>query len=373
MHQAILLHGGYKEVALALGWLPKRTSENRHLLQFSALKREMESFIAESGKEMGLPEGRFPSEAMLLSNDRNDLAQGVRWHGGFVRVARRMGKLNYAASAMADAEDAARALRVFAEARVRESATDASSSSDASSEGRASFARRHRHARLLGAPVMPTEAQLVDAGRHDLRWALRIHDRSRLARDAGLADPNRADPETKTSLKMRLGYDEAREFMRNAVRPRLRSARRFRDWAEDGQRPWFIPADPPKYYAERGAWVSWEDFLGTPRPPGNPRRVRAFKAYADAKRYMREVRRERRDGPTRESGFSTSAAPPPDTSSAYKRWASSGARPRDIPRDPAAVYGKRGEWVSWDDFLGRAPGTAKRGPKPKKAHALESR
>ena len=384
VHQAILLHGGYKEVALALGWLPKRTSENRHLLQFSALKREMESFIAESGEEMGLPEGRFPSEAMLLSNDRNDLAQGVRWHGGFVRVARRMGKLNYAASAMADAEDAARALRVFAEARVRsspasrdgsrrESATDASSSSDASSDGRASFARRHRHARLLGAPVMPTEAQLVDAGRHDLRWALRIHDRSRLARDAGLADPNRADPETKTSLKMRLGYDEAREFMRNAVRPRLRSARRFRDWAEDGQRPWFIPADPPKYYAERGAWVSWEDFLGTPRPPGNPRRVRAFKAYADAKRYMREVRRERRDGPTRESGFSPSAAPPPDTSSAYKRWASSGARPRDIPRDPAAVYGKRGEWVSWDDFLGRAPGTAKRGPKPKKAHALESR
>ena len=62
-----------------------------------------------------------------------------------------------------------------------------------------------------------------------------------------------------------------------------------------------------------------------------------------------------------------------DPSSAYKRWASSGARPRDIPRDPAAVYGKRGEWVSWDDFLGRAPGAAKRGPKPKKAHALESR
>ena len=61
VHQAILLHGGYKEVALALGWLPKRTSENRHLLQFSALKREMESFIAESGKEMGLPEGRLPS------------------------------------------------------------------------------------------------------------------------------------------------------------------------------------------------------------------------------------------------------------------------------------------------------------------------
>ena len=91
---------------------------------------------------------------------------------------------------------------------------------------------------------MPTEAQLVDAGRHDLRWALRIHDRSRLARDAGLADPNRADPETKTSLKMRLGYDEAREFMRNAVRPRLRSARRFRDWAEDAPTAVVHPGGP---------------------------------------------------------------------------------------------------------------------------------
>jgi hypothetical protein len=190
VHQAILLHGGYKEVALALGWLPKRTSENRHLLQFSALAREMESFIAESGESLGLPKGRFPSEAMLLANDRDDLAQGVRWHGGFVRVARRMGKLNFAASAMADAEEAARALRAFAlqeqtrsseERRRRGSFVE----NDATGEDE-SFAigKKHRHARLLGVPVMPTEARLLASGRHDLRWALRIHDRSRLAADA---------------------------------------------------------------------------------------------------------------------------------------------------------------------------------------------
>ena len=373
VHQAILLHGGYKEVALALGWLPKRTSENRHLLQFSALAREMESFIAESGDALGLPKGRFPSEAMLLANDRDDLAQGVRWHGGFVRVARRMGKLNFAASAMADAEEAARALRAFAlQEQTRSSEERRRRGSFVENELTGedeSFAigKKHRHARLLGVPVMPTEARLLASGRHDLRWALRIHDRSRLAADAGLADPNRADPETKTSLKMRLGYDEAREFMRNAVRPRLVSARRFRDWSQNGQRPWFIPADPSKYYEERGAWVDWEDFLGTPRPPGNPQRVRAFKRYADAKRYMRRLRSERKQSLSPED---VSEAPP-DTSSAYKRWASSGARPRDIPRDPVAIYGKRGEWVSWDDFLGRAPGAAKRGRKPKKAQTHE--
>ena len=211
---------------------------------------------------------------------------------------------------------------------------------------------------------MPTEAQLVDAGRHDLRWALRIHDRSRLARDAGLADPNRADPETKTSLKMRLGYDEAREFMRNAVRPRL-PLRAYGSGTgprtANGRGSSRGPAEVlrgARRVGELGGLL-----LGTPRPPGNPRRVRAFKAYADAKRYMREVRRERRGRiPTPRGGFMRvlrGAA-----AGHVLRVQALGVLRRSAaghPRDPVAVYGKRGEWVSWDDFLGRAPGTAKRG------------
>ena len=340
VHQAILLHGGYKEVALALGWLPKRTSENRHLLQFSALAREMESFIAESGESLGLPKGRFPSEAMLLANDRDDLVQGVRWHGGFVRVARRMGKLNFAASAMADAEEAARALRAFAlqeqtrsseERRRRGSFVE----NDATGEDQ-SFAigKKHRHQRLLGVPVMPTEARLLASGRHDLRWALRIHDRSRLAADAGLADPNRADPETKTSLKMRLGYDEAREFMR---KPCGRGSSRR---ADSGTGPKRGIGRGSSRRTRRGTTRSaargWTGRTSGHAPAArNPQRVRAFKRYADAKRYMRRLRSERKQSLSPE-------AAPPDTSSAYKRWASSGARPRDIPRDPVAIYGKRG-------------------------------
>ena len=113
VHQAILLHGGYKEVAAALGWMQKRTSENRHLLQFATLAREMEGFLEESGKEFGIPEGRMPSEEILLSADRDDLVQGVKWHGGFVRVSRRLGKLNYAASELTHIDAAARAFRDF--------------------------------------------------------------------------------------------------------------------------------------------------------------------------------------------------------------------------------------------------------------------
>ena len=52
---APLIGGGYKEVSAALGWMQKRTVENRHLLQFSSLAREMEDFLEECGEELGVP------------------------------------------------------------------------------------------------------------------------------------------------------------------------------------------------------------------------------------------------------------------------------------------------------------------------------
>ena len=371
VHQAILLHGGYKEVALTLGWMQKRTSENRHLLQFSALAREMEGFIEESAEELGIPEGRFPSEGMLLECDRDDLVQGVKWHGGFVRVARRMGRLNYNASKLTDVSAAAKAFKEFASeqrAKTMDEANDRKTTTK--TKTKTTTRGDDKIARLLDMPVMPTESELLVAGRHDMRWALRIHNRERLAEEAGLADPNRANPATGKPLKMRLGYAEARRFMR-AQKPRLASARRFRDWSAEGNRPWFIPADPKAYYSERDAWVTWEDFLGAPKPAPGIKRVRAFRSYDAARRYMRELRRDgAREGTmmiARGEGEEdvSVVAPPPDTSSEYKTWASSGAKPKDIPRDPVATYGRRGEWVSWDDFLGRKPTDARRRPRAK--------
>ena len=186
-----------------------------------------------------------------------------------------------------------------------------------------------------------------------------------------------------------------------AQNPRLLSQRRFREWSEAGNRPWFIPADPKKYYANRDVWVSWEDFLGVRVGAGDLERVRPFKAYVEARKYMRALRRSgvggrvtivgdgggkkkkkkhNRDdkngkkngienwrnprGDGDDNGFGAPplemAVPAPNTSSGYKVWASSGARPKDIPRNPVAVYGRRGEWVSWDDFLGRKKGEVKR-------------
>jgi hypothetical protein len=178
---------------------------------------------------------------------------------------------------------------------------------------------------------------------------------------------------------MRLQYAEARKFMRNTLRPRLASAVTFRKWsATPNNRPWFIPADPQKYYEVRGTWVGWEDFLGVKKPPGNPQRVWSFRGYNDAKTYMRTLRKPPGNGGGVSSGggalganctdvtdatllTETQTIEAPTTSSAYKRWASSGNRPVDIPRDPAALYRRRNEWVSWDDFLGRPPGQVKAG------------
>ena len=66
--------------------------------------------------------------------------------------------------------------------------------------------------------------------------------------------------------------------------------RRFREWVEAGHRPWLIPADPKKFYVDRGVWVSWDDFLGV-SIAGDMERVREFMSYEDARRFMRALRR----------------------------------------------------------------------------------
>jgi len=65
------------------------------------------------------------------------------------------------------------------------------------------------------------------------------------------------------------------------------------------------------------------------------RRVRDFRRCAEASAYVRSL-----------------GGAAPRTAREYRAWASSGARPRDVPSDPSVTYGRRGEWVSWKDFLG---------------------
>ena len=113
LQHAIIFHGGFIEVAEQLGWQMKRYGENRHLLAFSTFADEMHDFIDEMGEDI-VPHGRLPTVRMMLDEDREDLVNAARWHGGMWEVGRRMRMKPFAASTLSGLPEAARALREFA-------------------------------------------------------------------------------------------------------------------------------------------------------------------------------------------------------------------------------------------------------------------
>ena len=159
------------EVAAALGWMQKRTSENRHLLQFSALARRDGGFIEESVRGARHPRGSVSERGgMLLARDRDDLVHGVKWHGGFVRVARRMGRVNYSASGNSPGCRRRGARRWFKEFASEQRAKTMDEANDRKTTTKTKTKTTTRGddkiARLLDMPVMPTESELLVAGRH---------------------------------------------------------------------------------------------------------------------------------------------------------------------------------------------------------------
>ena len=321
LQHAIIFHGGFIEVAEQLGWMQKRYGENRHLLSFARYAEEMRDFIEEMGED-AIPRGRLPTLRMMLDEDREDLVNAARWHGGMWEIARRMRMQPYAASALSRLPDAARAIREFALEEQGLEAGDA-------------------------GPLMPSHEFIVSRGRHDLGRAYYLHGRTRLADAAGL--------ELRTR---RYTYEECRRFMRVEVKPRVRNSTAFRRWRESGSRPRLVPADPAKYYGETGEWVDWAHFLGVRVKPGDPEaRIRAtpFLEYEDAKRRVRAAReletsKKSSSKASGSLGTDDDAFDVPTTSSEYRRWR---GKPPCLPRFPEGVYGRRGEWRGWDDFLGR--------------------
>jgi hypothetical protein len=144
-----------------------------------------------------------------------------------------MGKLNYAATHLIGMAAAAKAFREFALAQTEAAkaqtakleavaallpplmtataaAAAATTTTPTGSKDEARQARRRKSFNsgpsgrtstvgldLKNLPIMPTDSAMTDAGRHDMRWALRIHNRAQLAEAAGLADPNAPHPGTR--------------------------------------------------------------------------------------------------------------------------------------------------------------------------------
>ena len=100
----------------------------------------------------------------------------------------------------------------------------------------------------------------------------------------------------------------------------------WRVWSKEGLRPGNVPADPAKVYRDHG-WQGWSHWLGT----GSQRpRATQFLEFGEALRVARALRL--------------------NTSSEWRAWCRSGARPANVPACPDQFYVHTG-WLGWEQWL----------------------
>ncbi len=116
-------------------------------------------------------------------------------------------------------------------------------------------------------------------------------------------------------------FKDARAFVR---RIGLKNIKRWQTYCQSGKKPNDIPSNPQNTYSDSG-WVNWRDWLGTRRHVGD------WRSFKEARAFVH--------------GLKLKSA---------KEWAvyrKSAERPSDIPTTPDTVYADTG-WVGWSDWLG---------------------
>ena len=261
LHHAVVLHGGYGAVAKTLKWPRARWAEDRHLLNFDIFSKELldcmenELFDDEDSEEEIGEESdkstkkkkidantRLPSALELRNIGRDDLARHMVEHGGPVTVAKRMHmKPGKGAWIRARRENDVNSFKKYLKALAEDVRT---------------FAKEQRKSQK-DVLYMPTDEELVNAGRHDLRYRVKEIGSATVAKYAKLH--NRMD---------KMSFDEARAFLHEETL----QAKYFRDGKrvefvhfvkeETGKlMPWNMPRDPMRFYRQREEWVSWKHFL----------------------------------------------------------------------------------------------------------------
>lgn len=167
LHNAIMMHGGYKEVAQQLG----RTIIGRREV------KDLESEILEFMRDHTL--SLFPKPAQLLAENRDDLLVAVREQGGIVAVAKRMGlrAQRNGKGRWKSVEDAAEAMKVYMLENLLESYPDS-----AKDRGEAIWAEALEEGLLR----LPKHADIVEDGRRDLRYALQKFGQEAIADRLGI-------------------------------------------------------------------------------------------------------------------------------------------------------------------------------------------
>ncbi|XRA96309.1 methyltransferase domain-containing protein [Pycnococcus provasolii] len=135
-------------------------------------------------------------------------------------------------------------------------------------------------------------------------------------------------------------FEDARAYVRALGLP---SQKEWKTWRMSGVRPSDIPRSPEVTYKSLG-WTSYGDFLGYDidhkaqvrprmqfRGAVDQKAHREYRSFDDARAYVHTL------------GLTSSTE--------WRAWSSSGARPHDIPSNPDRTYKSAG-WVSYRDFLG---------------------
>lgn len=120
-------------------------------------------------------------------------------------------------------------------------------------------------------------------------------------------------------------YEEAEKFAHNL---KLKGTKEWFEYCKSGNKPLDIPTVPSKIYKNKG-WKDWGTFLGTGTIASQNL---VYKTYEEAKEYIKPFK----------IGSITE----------WQEFCKSGKKPNDIPNWPDESYKKKGEWISWGDFLG---------------------
>ncbi len=119
-------------------------------------------------------------------------------------------------------------------------------------------------------------------------------------------------------------FAEARDFVHTL---HLDSRNKWNKWAKSDMRPEDIPANPRRTYKDTG-WIDWGDWLGN----GSIAPIkRKFRPFEEARAFVHNLGLQGKDK--------------------WGAWASSDARPDDIPSGPSRTYRDEG-WAGWGDWLG---------------------
>ena len=119
-------------------------------------------------------------------------------------------------------------------------------------------------------------------------------------------------------------FEEARAFVRSLG---LKGVEGWRAWAKSSERPEDIPYNPNIVFKNRG-WASFEDWLDSTRVFWK----RTWRSFEEGRDYVRTL------------GLKSYKD--------WRKWSSSGQRPKDIPSTPWVVYRGIG-WKGMRDWLHR--------------------